>query len=81
VRSLRRALRAFGAFWWDFLIGDTPDLFVATVVIVTLALVLRHHRQVALFALPATAIACLVLSTLRGTRRSPGAPQPSEGDS
>ena len=28
-----RFLRAFGRFWWDFLIGDTPELFVGTLII------------------------------------------------
>ena len=29
-----RLLKGFGRFWWDFLVGDTPELFVAVVVIV-----------------------------------------------
>ena len=31
---LARGVRAFGRFWWDFLIGDTPELALATGVIV-----------------------------------------------
>jgi len=27
-------LRAFGRFWWDFLIGDTPELFVGAVAVI-----------------------------------------------
>jgi hypothetical protein len=27
-----RYLRAFGAFWYDFLIGDRPELFVGSIV-------------------------------------------------
>ena len=26
-----RYLRAFGAFWYDFLIGDRPELFVGSI--------------------------------------------------
>lgn len=26
-------LRAFGAFWYDFLVGDRPELFVGSLVI------------------------------------------------
>jgi hypothetical protein len=65
---VRRATRAFGHFWWDFLVGDTPELFVATVVVVASALLLRHHRQIAIFVLPLMAIVFLVASTLRGRR-------------
>lgn len=37
---LPRWLTAFGRFWWEFLIGDTPELFVGVMVVVgVLALV------------------------------------------
>ena len=32
--AVKRGLKAFGHFWWDFLIGDTPELALATGVIV-----------------------------------------------
>lgn len=46
-----RGVVAFGRFWWDFLIGDTPELFLATVVVIGLAEGLHHagtgnHRRV-----------------------------------
>lgn len=31
-----RHLRAFGAFWYDFLIGDRPELFVGSIVALAL---------------------------------------------
>ncbi len=31
--SVRRYLRAFGAFWYDFLIGDRPELFVGSIAV------------------------------------------------
>ena len=31
-----RYLRAFGAFWYDFLIGDRPELFVGSIVVLAL---------------------------------------------
>jgi hypothetical protein len=67
--GLRRALRAFGHFWWDFLIGDTPELAVATLVIVGLADVLHDLRLVATVALPVLAAVFLLVSTYRGRRR------------
>ena len=59
-------LRAFGHFWWDFLIGDTPELFVATLVIVGLAFVLHDHRVAAVVVLPLLTVAALVGSARRG---------------
>jgi hypothetical protein len=74
VKTLSRGARAFGHFWWDFLIGDAPELFVAAVAIIVLALLLRHERGVAVVVLPLTTVAVLVVSTLRGRRKSSGAP-------
>ncbi|HZC33405.1 MAG TPA: hypothetical protein VE640_08985 [Candidatus Bathyarchaeia archaeon] len=31
-----RYLRAFGAFWYDFLIGDRPELFIGSIVVLAL---------------------------------------------
>jgi glucose dehydrogenase len=66
VNRVRRLARSFGDFWWDFLVGDTPELFVAGIVIVVVALLLRHHSTVAVILLPALAIASLVASAWRG---------------
>jgi hypothetical protein len=70
--SLTRALKAFGHFWWDFLIGDTPELALATMVIVGLAFLLDHHRLIGALLLPLSAAAFLLASTLRGRRGTSG---------
>ena len=31
-----RYVRAFGAFWYDFLVGDRPELFVGSIVALAL---------------------------------------------
>jgi ABC-type uncharacterized transport system permease subunit len=31
-----RYLRGFGAFWYDFLVGDRPELFVGSIVVLVL---------------------------------------------
>ena len=67
--AIARATRAFGHFWWDFLVGDTPELFLATVVIVGTALLLRHQRAVAIVLLPLMAVVFLVGSAYRGRSR------------
>jgi hypothetical protein len=69
MNHIARALRSFGGFWWDFLIGDTPELFVAVVVIIVGAVLLRHHQAVAVILLPVMAIASLVASAVHGRRR------------
>ncbi len=70
MSAVGRAVRAFGHFWWDFLVGDTPELFVAVVVIVGAAFGLRHDHAAAYVVLPLLAIAMLAASTFRGRKRS-----------
>lgn len=69
MKAVVRGLRAFGSFWWDFLVGDTPELFIAVMVIVGLALLLRHHRDIALVLLPVLTVLFLAASTVRGRQR------------
>ncbi len=68
MTRLGRAARSFGSFWWDFLIGDTPELFVAVVVIIVVALRLPDHHAAAVVVLPAMAVVSLMASVLRGRR-------------
>lgn len=70
MNRLLRGVRSFGGFWWSFLVGDTPELFVAVIAIVIAALFLRHHHIAAIIVLPAMAIVSLVGSAWHG-RRSP----------
>jgi hypothetical protein len=69
VKLLTRGARALGRFWWDFLVGDTPELFLATAAIVATALLTRHHSHIAMVLLPVMAVVFLVASTIRGRRR------------
>ncbi len=72
VRS--RWLRAFGRFWWDFLIGDTPELFIGAVVVVGAAALLctvTGARHAAAFVLPALVAGLLSLSVWRASRSRP----------
>ncbi len=71
MAAVGRALRAFGHFWWDFLIGDTPELALATGVIVAVAFLLDGSRLVGAILLPLLATGFLLLSALRGRRRAP----------
>jgi hypothetical protein len=71
VNVVARAVRAFGRFWWDFLVGDTPELALATGAIVGLAFLLAGQRVAGAIVLPLTAAGFLFVSTCRGRRRAP----------
>ena len=71
--TARRWLAAFGHFWWEFLIGDTPELFVAVLVVVGLVALCRIVLQLnvlALVALPLLCMAALGVSLGRAQRTS-----------
>jgi hypothetical protein len=69
-----RLLRGFARFWWDFLVGDTPEIFVAVLVIIgVIALVSErgHFNAAAVVLLPVLAVVTLAASLARATRTSP----------
>ncbi|MGA2294742.1 MAG: hypothetical protein ABSG24_05900 [Acidimicrobiales bacterium] len=68
---LVRLLKGFGRFWWDFLVGDTPEITVAVILIVgavALASNVMHVNALAYVALPLLAIVTLALSVQRARK-------------
>ena len=65
---LRRGLVAFGKFWWDFLVGDTPELLIGVLVAIgVMALLVRAAslNSVAVVSFPALVIVLLAASLSR----------------
>ena len=69
MNAVTKALRAFGLFWWNFLIGDTPEIFVATLVIIGGALALKHDRAAGLVYIVALTALTLSATVYRGRKR------------
>jgi hypothetical protein len=70
---LTRGLKGFGVFWWDFLVGDTPEITVVVLLIlgvVALASEVAHLNVLAYLALPILAITALSISVARARRRT-----------
>jgi hypothetical protein len=66
-----RLLKGFGMFWWDFLVGDTPELFVAALVIIGVVMLLSvvgHFNTAAMIVLPVLAVSALTISLRRAQR-------------
>ena len=68
--AIGKYVSAFGRFWWDFLVGDTPEVFVGVLVVVGAALALRHERAAAVVLVPLLTVAVLAMSTYRGRKRA-----------
>jgi hypothetical protein len=66
-----RYVAAFGHFWWEFLVGDTPELLAGAVVVVAVGALLAHHgaaRVLTVAAMPVLVIAVLGASVRRAQR-------------
>jgi hypothetical protein len=69
---LGRAARGFGLFWWDFLVGDTPEITIVVLLILGVVALTRdvaHLNALAYIALPVLAVAGLVTSLARARRQ------------
>lgn len=64
-----RWLTSFGRFWWEFLVGDTPELLFAVLLVIGLAFALKTAQAAAILAVILVAVGCLGLSTWRGRKR------------
>ena len=69
--AVARAARWMGRFLWDFIIGDTPELALATGVIVAVAFLLDGSEWLGAILLPLLTAGFLLASTLRGRKRAP----------
>jgi hypothetical protein len=67
---MTRLLKGFVAFWKDFLIGDSPEIFVGVLVLLAVVVPLRHHSPVPAIALLALVPIVLAASLVRGRRRA-----------
>ncbi len=68
---LVRSVKGFFMFWWDFLVGDTPEIFVAVVVIIGVVALLSvrgHFNAASATVLPVFAVAALGASVWRAQR-------------
>lgn len=70
-----RHLSSFGRFWWEFLVGDTPEVTLGIAVVIGVAAGLAHVGEAAVIAVPLGVLAVLSLSVMRGRagRRQSGA--------
>jgi hypothetical protein len=67
-----RLVIGFARFWWDFLIGDTPELFVAALTVIGVIALLSEVaglNAAAIVSLPLLVIASLSISLYRAQRQ------------
>ncbi len=70
MKLLKKATKAFGMFWWNFLVGDTPELFVAVITILAVLTVFKSTPAHALMiVLPVLVLGALSVSVWREVRK------------
>ncbi len=72
-------LRAFGAFWWNFIVGDDWRLAVGVALALGLTWVLAHEGADVWWLLPVGVALALAASLWRETRRRTPRRSPSGG--
>ena len=68
---VRRYGTAFGRFWWEFLVGDTPELLVGAILVVSAGALFAHNgvaRVVTVGSMPVLIVALLATSVQRARR-------------
>jgi len=70
MSHISKWVRAFGRFWWDFLVGDTPELFLGVLIVLGVAFACRSERALAVVLVPLAAVVVLLASTIHGRRRA-----------
>jgi hypothetical protein len=61
-------MKAFGRFWYDFIVGDDWTIAAVVVVAVGVTAVLAHNGVAAWWVLPAAVVVVLVTSVVRAAR-------------
>ena len=65
-----RHVRAFGAFWWDFVVGDDWRVAVGVAAGLAASAFLAHRGLAAWWVLPVTVAVVLAVSLRRATRNN-----------
>jgi hypothetical protein len=65
-----RALKSFGAFWYDFIVGDDPTVAVGVVAALAVTAALAHSDLTAWWVMPATVALLLAATLARAVRRN-----------
>ncbi|MDA8330827.1 MAG: hypothetical protein M0027_06395 [Candidatus Dormibacteraeota bacterium] len=67
--TVRRLLVSFGRFWWDFIVGDTPEIAAGVACLMVVGWFLaRGLSAAAVVVLPVAVIVLLLASLYRGMR-------------
>jgi hypothetical protein len=64
-----RRLKAFGLFWWDFVVGDDWRMAAGVILLLAASAVIAHHGITAWWLPPLGVTGLVGYSVLRAARR------------
>jgi hypothetical protein len=64
-----RALKSFGAFWYDFIVGDDPTVAVGVVAGLGATAALAHNKLTAWWVMPVVVALLLGATLARAVRK------------
>ncbi len=70
-------VKAFAAFWYDFVVGDDWRVAVGVVVALALTYVLAHNTAAPAWWIPPVAVLILLPVSIRRVTRQRSSPRPS----
>jgi hypothetical protein len=70
MNRIGRGLKSFGAFWWDFIVGDDWRIAAGIVVAFALTALLAHNNITAWWVLPIAVLLMLGLSLREAVRKA-----------
>ena len=71
MKRLGRGLRAFGLFWWDFIVGDDWRIAAGVIIALAATAAIAATSVPAWWLVPVAVIALLAFSLWRATRPAP----------
>ncbi len=69
MQLIWRGVKGFGAFWVDFLIGDSPEIAVGVVIILALSFAVKASPLASAIVIPGLVALLLIYSLWRGKKR------------
>jgi hypothetical protein len=64
-----KALKSFGLFWWDFIVGDDWRMAAGVIVLLGVSAFIAHHGIAAWWLPPVGVVGLLAYSLARAVRR------------
>ncbi len=64
-----KLLRGIGAFWWDFLVADTPEVLIGVAILMAVGMLVAKGASTWVVVMPLAVLVILGISLQLGRKR------------